>query len=90
MHRSSLGSQIQSLSMKSRSNYILVSIINLFCVILIDRASLVSATRSRTLEPMFMDPNPLVSALFHVRNSTWFEETPHLVSDIVFKDSLDL
>ena len=33
---------------------------NFFYVILIDKASLVSATRSRTLEPMVMDPNPLV------------------------------
>ena len=33
---------------------------NFFYVILIYRASLVSVTRSRTLEPMVMDPNPLV------------------------------
>jgi hypothetical protein len=33
---------------------------NFFYVILIDRASVVSATRSRTLEPMVMDLNPLV------------------------------
>ena len=35
-----------------------------FCVILIDRASLISATRSRALEPTVMDPNPLVWNIF--------------------------
>lgn len=43
---------------------VLVSIIDFFCVILIDRASLVSATRSRALEPIVMDPNPLVWNIF--------------------------
>ena len=43
---------------------VLVSLINFFCVILIDRASLVSARRSCALESMVMDPKPVVWNIF--------------------------
>ena len=39
---------------------VLVSIMDFLCGILMDRASLLSATRSSALELVVMDPNPLV------------------------------
>ena len=43
---------------------VLVSIIDFLCVLLINRVSLISATRSCALEPRVMDSNPLVLNFF--------------------------